>query len=222
MGRKLNRMAQTRIRPATAGSSRTTSSIGDHGAKSKFADVKSRYNTRSTQSAQKRPASAPMARKVQPKSSTATASKILHHNGDIFAVKYHHKLTGYKLSQQLGEDIKGECTTSNQAVYKKPQMPAIAAPASQKPLVAYQMNCGRSRLPTEFPLEARKYVRYCHERNVSQLKLGDPNIMSITKSASAVFHCGMGGSSAAGTGASSSHPGIFSQWTKRHKQKREV
>ena len=50
-------------------------------------------------------------------------------------VKHHHKLTGYKLSRQLGEDVKGETTTTNQKVYKAPLMPTIAAPANRKPLV---------------------------------------------------------------------------------------
>ena len=30
-------------------------------------------------------------------------------------------------------------------------------------------------LPIVFPHEAKKYVRYCHERNVSQITIGDPN-----------------------------------------------
>eukprot|EP00656_Telonema_subtile_P014856 TRINITY_DN1768_c0_g1_i2.p2 TRINITY_DN1768_c0_g1~~TRINITY_DN1768_c0_g1_i2.p2 ORF type:complete len:109 (+),score=5.95 TRINITY_DN1768_c0_g1_i2:207-533(+) len=72
-------------RPSTAGSYRTSAStVGDHGQRSKFATVKSRYS----QSASKqRPASAPVTRKAQVKSGTATASKILRHNGDIFAVR---------------------------------------------------------------------------------------------------------------------------------------
>eukprot|EP00656_Telonema_subtile_P014855 TRINITY_DN1768_c0_g1_i1.p1 TRINITY_DN1768_c0_g1~~TRINITY_DN1768_c0_g1_i1.p1 ORF type:complete len:208 (+),score=27.07 TRINITY_DN1768_c0_g1_i1:207-830(+) len=203
-------------RPSTAGSYRTSAStVGDHGQRSKFATVKSRYS----QSASKqRPASAPVTRKAQVKSGTATASKILRHNGDIFAVKYQHKLTGYKLSQQLGEDVKAECTTSNQATYKKPQMPTLAA--KHKTLAPYHMHAGRSRLPPEYPNEAKRYVRYCHERNVSQLKIGDSSVPSITQSASHVFHRGLGGERTAGTGASSSHPGIFAVWTKRHKEHR--
>eukprot|EP00657_Telonema_sp_P-1_P011807 TRINITY_DN737_c0_g1_i3.p1 TRINITY_DN737_c0_g1~~TRINITY_DN737_c0_g1_i3.p1 ORF type:complete len:223 (+),score=38.19 TRINITY_DN737_c0_g1_i3:179-847(+) len=196
-------------RPRTASSARSSSVIGDHGQNSNFAHIKSKY-------AQQRPGSAPVSRKVG-KSGTATASKIVRHNGDMFAVKHQHKLTGYKLAQQLGEDVKGECTTTNQAVYKKPQMPTIAAPANRKPLEAYSMNSRRSQLPTEFPHEAKKYVRYCHERNVSQLKIGDPNIQSVTKSASNVFHRGL---SSLAVGAS--NPGIFSEWTKRHRRARGV
>merc|ERR1711959_64888 len=203
-------MSTKSARPSTAGSFRTSASaIGNHGAKNKFANVKSRYG---------RPASAPAAgRKAQPKSGTATASKIIKHNGDMFAVKHHHKLTGYKLSQQLGEDVKTECTTTNQHVFKKPQMPTIAAPANRKPLVPYQMNARRSQLPTEFPHEAKRCVRYCHERNVSQIKLGDPGISSTTKSISSVFHCGLSSNI-----PSSSNSGIFSEWTKRHRKGRGV
>jgi len=199
-------------RPSTAGSYRTSSSqIGQHGKKNKFAQVKSRY-------AQSRPASAPASgRNREAKSGTTTAAKIIRHNGDLFAVKHHHKLTGYKLSQQLGEDVKGETTTTNQKVYKKPLMPTIAAPASRKPLVPYEMNARRSQLPTEFPHEAKKYVRYCHERNVSSLRLGDPNVPSVTKSCSKVFHAG---NNSMATG--SANPGIFADWTKRHRKLRGI
>merc|ERR1711959_658597 len=162
MGANSEEMSTKSARPSTAGSFRTSASaIGNHGAKNKFANVKSRYG---------RPASAPAAgRNREAKSGTATAAKIIRHNGDLFAVKHHHKLTGYKLSRQLGEDVKGETTTANQKVYKAPLMPTIAAPANRKPLVPYEMNARRSQLPTEFPHEAKKYVRYCHERNISSV-----------------------------------------------------
>eukprot|EP00658_Telonema_sp_P-2_P037959 TRINITY_DN2728_c0_g1_i1.p1 TRINITY_DN2728_c0_g1~~TRINITY_DN2728_c0_g1_i1.p1 ORF type:complete len:204 (+),score=24.11 TRINITY_DN2728_c0_g1_i1:192-803(+) len=200
-------------RPQSAKSFRTESStIGSHSNKNKFANVKSRYS---------RPASAPSARQQNkttnpnPKSGTSTALKIMRYNGDMFAVKHHHKLTGYKLSEQLGENVKGETTTTNMASYKKPQMPTIAS--RRKPLVPYQMNARRSQLPTQYPNEARKYIRHCAERNSSQLEIGDPNCNSITKSCSAVYFGVVPDAAVA-----SSNPGIFASWTKRHRQARGV
>merc|ERR1711865_1139845 len=149
---------------------------------------------------------------------TNTASKIFRHNGDTYAVKHQHKLTGYKLSHELGEDVRAETTTTNQLVYQKPRMPTIAAPANRKPLVPYRDNARRSQLPVEFPKEAKKYVRYCHERNTSQLVLGDPKTSSVNASASRVFHCGLKENAVIG----SSNSGIFSEWTKRQRKSREI
>jgi len=195
-------------RPQSAGSYRSSSSaIGAHGKTNKFANVKSRYA---------RPQSAPVGGRNKGK--TNTASKIFQHNGDSYAIKHQHKLTGYKLSHELGEDVRAECTTTNQLVYKKPLAPTIAAPASRKPLVPYRDNARRSQLPVEFPREAKKFVRYCHERNTSQVVLGDPNISSVAASASKVFHCGLKENALVG----SANPGIFSEWTKRQRKSRQI
>jgi len=195
-------------RPQSAGSYRSSSSvIGSHAKTNKFADVKSRYA---------RPQSAPVGGRK--KSKTNTASKIFRHNGDTYAIKHQHKLTGYKLSHELGEDVRAETTTTNQLVYTKPLMPTIAAPANRKPLVPYRDNARRSQLPVEFPREAKKYVRYCHERNTSQLVLGDPNVSSVSASASKAFHCGLKENAVIG----SANPGIFSEWTKRQRKSRQI
>merc|ERR1711998_424125 len=90
-------------RPQSASSYRTSASfIGAHAAqKNKFANTKSKFR--------QRPSSAPVGgRKANSKSKTDTASRIFRHNGESYAVKHQHKLTGYKLSQQLGEDVKGK------------------------------------------------------------------------------------------------------------------
>jgi len=196
-------------RPSSAGTYRSSSSvIGAHGKTNKFAATKSRYQ---------RPQSAPVGGRNKNKT-TNTASKIFRHNGDTYAVKHQHKLTGYKLSHELGEDVRAETTTTNQLVYQKPRMPTIAAPANRKPLVPYRDNARRSQLPVEFPKEAKKYVRYCHERNTSQLVLGDPKTSSVNASASRVFHCGLKENAVIG----SSNSGIFSEWTKRQRKSREI
>jgi hypothetical protein len=87
--------------------------------------------------------------------------------------------------------------STHESDFKAPSLTTIADP--HKALYAYHPNArrygnahrlivscreeslscgvalGRSMLPIVFPHEAKKYVRYCHERNVSQITIGDPN-----------------------------------------------
>jgi len=188
-------------RPSTAKSWRSTNSQYGKGfrPKSAYSNVKSKYKGL-------RPSSAPV------NTGTGTASRFMKHNGDNFGVMHPHKLTGYKLSEKQGENIVSYCGSTSREDFQTPSMTTIADPNKQN--VPYYPTARRSMLPVVFPHEARKYVRYCHERNVSQITLGDPNVPSEKNSVHRAFHSG---SNEVAVGCN--NPGILAEYTKRHRKK---
>jgi len=176
--------------------------------KSAYSNVKSRL----FQGTKSRPASAPPANKGGDRGGTCTASRFMQHNGDKFAVMHPHKLSGYKLSEKHGENVVFHCGSTSRDEFKTPSLTTIADP--HKALSSYTPNARRSMLPVVFPHEAKKHVRYCHERNVSQITIGDPNVQCERVSVHRAFHSG---SNEMTTG--SSNPGILAEFTKRHRKK---
>lgn len=196
-------------RPSTAGSWRSSNSAYGQGLrpKSSYSNVKSRFR----QGSKSRPATAPT-HKGGERGGTCTASRFLQHNGDKFAVMHPHKLSGYKLSEKHGENVVFHCGSTSREEFKAPSLTTIADPA--KALIPYSAHARRSMLPIVFPHEAKKYVRYCHERNVSQITIGDPNVPFERVSVHRAFHSG---SNEQATG--SNNPGILAEYTKRHRKK---
>merc|ERR1711939_733784 len=201
-------------RPATAKSWRSSSSAYGSGLrpKSAYSNVKSRL----FQGTKSRPATAPTNKGGnkggEGRGGTCTASRFLKHNGDNFAIMHPHKLSGYKLSEKAGENVVFHCGSTSREEFKTPSLTTIADPA--KALIPYTPNARRSMLPVVFPHEAKKYVRYCHERNVSQITIGDPNVPSEKVSVHRAFHTA---NNEMATG--SNNPGILAEYTKRHRKK---
>merc|ERR1712188_262494 len=167
-------------RPRSAASWRSSNSQYGAGLrpKSAYSSVKSRL----FQGTKSRPASAPPSHNrtsAADRGGTSTASRFMNHNGDKFAVMHPHKLSGYKLSEKSGENVIFHCGSTSREDYKAPSLTTIADPA--KALIPYSPYARRSMLPIVFPHEAKKYVRYCHERNVSTFSIGDPNTPSEKK-----------------------------------------
>merc|ERR1712146_13332 len=173
--------------------------------KSAYSHVKSRL----FQGTKSRPATAPNGGE---RGGTCTASRFMQHNGDKFAVMHPHKLSGYKLSEKHGENVVFHCGSTSREEFKTPSLTTIADP--HKALIPYTPNARRSMLPVVFPHEAKKFVRYCHERNVSQITIGDPNVQAERVSVHRAFHSG---SNEMTTG--SNNPGILAEFTKRHRKK---
>merc|ERR1711998_479675 len=209
MGEYMGKVA-TMSRPQTAKSWRSSNSQYGSGLrpKSAYSNVKSRL----FQGTKSRPSTAPSRKGGDMRGGTCTASRFLAHNGDKFAVMHPHKLSGYKLSEKHGENVIFHCSSTNREDFKAPSLTTIADPA--KALTPYNANARRSMLPIVFPHEAKKYVRCCHERNVSQITLGDPNAPSERVSVHRAFHTG---STDSATG--SNNPGILAEYTKRHRKK---
>merc|ERR1711988_1903435 len=199
-------------RPHTAKSWRSSNSQYGAGLrpKSAYSSVKSRL----FQGTKSRPMTAPSHKggHGDSRGGTCTASRFLQHNGDKFAVMHPHKLSGYKLSEKHGENVIFHCGSTSREDFKEPSLTTIADPA--KALIPYTPNARRSMLPIVFPHEAKKYVRYCHERNVSQITIGDPNAPSEKVSCHRAFHSG---TNEMATG--SNNPGILAEYTKRHRKK---
>merc|ERR1712054_37091 len=197
-------------RPATAKSWRSSNSAYGAGLrpKSAYSNVKSKFKQGL------RPASAPLnpINRNGGTQGTGTASRFIKHNGDNFAVMHPHKLSGYKKSEQQGENVVFHCASTSREDFKVPSNTTIADP--NKACVPYYPTARRSMLPVVFPHEAKKYVRYCHERNVSQITLGDPNTPSEKTSCHRAFHSG---TNEMATG--SNNPGILAEYTKRHRKK---
>merc|ERR1712070_668737 len=208
--------AGTMTRPATAKSWRSSNSQYGAGLrpKSAYSSVKSRLHQGTAAQPKSRPATASSSLKGTGGNNggTTTASRFMKHNGDIFAVMHPHKLSGYKLSEKAGENVVFHCASTNHEDFKIPSMTTIADPA--KALTPYSAHARRSMLPIVFPHEAKKYVRYCHERNVSQITIGDPNVPFERVSVHRAFHSG---SNEQATG--SNNPGILAEYTKRHRKK---
>merc|ERR1711939_1107256 len=188
-------------RPATAKSWRSSSSA---------------YGSGLFQGTKSRPATAPTNKGGnkggEGRGGTCTASRFLKHNGDNFAIMHPHKLSGYKLSEKAGENVVFHCGSTSREDFKVPSLTTIADP--NKALAPYHPTARRSMLPIVFPHEAKKYVRYCHERNVSQITIGDPNAPSERISCHRAFHSG---TNEMATG--SNNPGILAEYTKRHRKK---
>merc|ERR1711907_753407 len=203
-------------RPASAASWRSSNSQYGAGLrpKSAYSGVKSRL----FQGTKSRPASAPPSKtsgggtRRDTSGGTCTASRFMQHNGDKFAVMHPHKLSGYKLAEKHGENVVFHRGSTSREDFKAPSLTTIADPA--KALTPYSPYARRSMLPIVFPHEAKKYVRYCHERNVSTFSIGDPNVPSERKSVHRAFHSGV---NEMATG--SNNPGILAEYTKRHRKK---
>merc|ERR1712224_288806 len=211
MGAANRMLGKENTRPATAktwrSQARSSNSVYGSGLrpKSAYSGVKSRvYGNQS------RPSSAGDAK--QQRAGTGTASRFLKHNGDNFGIMHPHKLSGYKLSEKSGEDVVFHCESTSREDFKVPSLTTIADP--NKALLPYNPTARRSMLPIVFPHEAKKFVRYCHERNVSQITIGDPNGQSEKVSCHRAFHSG---TNVMQTG--SNNPGILAEYTKRHRKK---
>mmetsp|Transcript_17703 Transcript_17703/g.43941 ORF Transcript_17703/g.43941 Transcript_17703/m.43941 type:complete len:152 (-) Transcript_17703:363-818(-) len=101
-------------------------------------------------------------------SKTGSSLGVTKVNGQVFAVAHSHKKTGYKAPnsetnvQSLGADT----------TYKNTFVPPKVTDSGKKPLVPYQANAPRNRMPVKFPNEAVPHQRFCAPRNTSTVQIG--------------------------------------------------
>jgi hypothetical protein len=111
---------------------------------------------------------------------TTTAKKVFLKNGELFAVPFPKKSRAISAPPTRVESV-----TSYKAAFVDTShaiQPAQGSGARRKkPLVPYQAEAMRSRLPVKFENEAVPYKRYCAPSNLTQFTIKDGSASESTR-----------------------------------------